>query len=108
MRKEIVQSDAAPAAIGPYSQGTKAAGLVFISGQIPLDPNSGEIVKGDIKKQAERVMKNLEALLDAASSSWGDVIKTTIIYPTLMILRQSMRFMDVILETNPLPEPLLR
>ena len=78
MKKEIVNTTDAPAAIGPYSQAVKAAGLVFISGQIPLDPTSGEIAGDNIEAQTERVMKNLEAVLKAAGSDLDKVIKTTI------------------------------
>ena len=78
MKKEIVSTKDAPAAIGPYSQAIKAADLVFISGQIPLDPASGETSGDSIEAQTERVMKNLEAVLKAAGSDLDKVIKTTI------------------------------
>ncbi len=76
--REIVHTDKAPAAIGPYSQAVKANGMVFLSGQIPLDPATGELVKGDIGQQTERVLKNLEAVLAASGSSLGKVVKTTV------------------------------
>lgn len=75
--KEIVATAAAPAAIGPYSQAVKIAGLVFTAGQIPLDPATGKLVEGDIAAQTERVMRNLEAVLGAAGASFDGVIKTT-------------------------------
>lgn len=78
MKKEIVSTTDAPAAIGPYSQAVKATGLVFVSGQIPLDPASGEIAGDSIEAQTERVMKNLEAVLKAAGSDLDKVVKTTI------------------------------
>ena len=78
MEKEIAKTDEAPAAIGPYSQGVKVAGLVFVSGQIPLVPETGQVIEGDIADQTERVMKNLEAVLVAAGSSLDRVVKTTI------------------------------
>ena len=78
MGKETVSTDKAPGAIGPYSQAVKANGFVFLSGQIPLDPASGEIVAGDIKAQTRRVLENLEAVLDAAGSSLEKVVKTTV------------------------------
>ncbi len=68
----------APAAIGPYSQGTRAGGLVFVSGQIPLDPATGQIVAGDVAAQAERVLKNIEGILHAAGCGFADVARTTI------------------------------
>ena len=78
MKLEILHTEKAPAAIGPYSQAVKCGNLLFCSGQIPLDPASGEIVSGDIASQAERVMLNIEAMLDAAGVGFDDVIKTTI------------------------------
>jgi reactive intermediate/imine deaminase len=68
----------APAAIGPYSQAVRAGGLLFVSGQIPLDPATGQIVPGDVAAQAGRVLKNLEAILAAGGCSSGDVVRTTI------------------------------
>jgi 2-iminobutanoate/2-iminopropanoate deaminase len=75
-----VHSDQAPRAIGPYSQGVEAqAGrLVFLSGQIPLEPKTGELVAGDISVQTERVMENLGAVLRAASLGFADVVRCTI------------------------------
>ncbi|HBQ19791.1 MAG TPA: reactive intermediate/imine deaminase [Myxococcales bacterium] len=79
MERETIHTDDAPAAIGPYVQAVKANGLVFCSGQIALDPRSGEIVgAGDVAAQTEQVMKNLEAVLTAAGSSFAQVVKTTI------------------------------
>jgi 2-iminobutanoate/2-iminopropanoate deaminase len=76
--KDRVQTDSAPKAIGPYSQAIKANGLVFASGQIPLDPASMQIVEGGIREQTERVMNNLSAVLKAAGSSFDRVVKTTV------------------------------
>jgi 2-iminobutanoate/2-iminopropanoate deaminase len=81
MSRQVITSPHAPKAIGPYSQAiaVPASGrLVFCSGQIPLDPASGEIVQGDAAVQAERVMKNLEAVLAAAGMSVANVVRTTI------------------------------
>jgi 2-iminobutanoate/2-iminopropanoate deaminase len=79
MTREIVKTAAAPAAIGPYSQAVKANGLVFCSGQIPLDADSGEMVGGDdVVAQTHKVMANMKAVLEAAGSSLGQVVKTTI------------------------------
>lgn len=82
MRKDVVRSGAAPGAIGPYSQAIKVpagASLVYCSGQIPLDPATGELCgQGDIRAQARRVMENLGGVLQAAGSSFDRVIKTTI------------------------------
>ncbi|HEX9024228.1 MAG TPA: RidA family protein [Geobacteraceae bacterium] len=78
MAKEIITTDKAPKAIGPYSQGVKAGGLVFLSGQIPLDPVTGETVGKTIEEQAERVMENIAAVLAAAGLDFADVVKSTI------------------------------
>jgi 2-iminobutanoate/2-iminopropanoate deaminase len=74
---KVVQTNAAPAAIGPYSQGMISGNLVFTSGQIPLSPGTGEIVGTTITEQTEQVIKNLKALLEAAGSSLVKVVKTT-------------------------------
>ena len=76
--RDQVQTDGAPAAIGPYSQAIKANGMVFASGQIALDPVSGQIVEGGITEQTERVLDNLRAVLEAAGSSLNQVVKTTV------------------------------
>ena len=74
---EVVATDGAPAAIGPYSQAVKAGGFVYTAGQIPLDPATMKVVEGGIEAQTERVMQNLEAVLSAAGSSFANVVKTT-------------------------------
>ena len=73
-----VKTDKAPAAIGPYSQGVVSGGFLYTAGQIALDPESGQIVDGGIEAQTNRVMDNLQAVLDAAGCSWDDVIKSTV------------------------------
>ena len=78
MRKQIIHTADAPQAIGPYSQAVRVGQFVFLSGQIPLDPASGNIVEGDITVQTRRVMENLGAVLRAAGASHSDVVKTTI------------------------------
>ena len=76
--KKRVQTDNAPQAIGPYSQAVKANGFVFVSGQIPLDPATMQIVEGGIREQTERVMRNLAAVLEAAGSGLDRAVKTTV------------------------------
>lgn len=76
--KVKVQTDGAPAAIGPYSQAIKVDGFVFVSGQIPIDPKTGQFVAGGIQEQTEQVLKNLSAVLNAAGSSLEQVVKTTV------------------------------
>jgi 2-iminobutanoate/2-iminopropanoate deaminase len=78
MTRQAVSTTSAPAAIGPYSQAIAARGLVFCSGQVGLDPATGELVEGGIEAQAERALRNLAAVLDAAGCGFGDVMKTTV------------------------------
>jgi len=76
--KRIIHTDKAPAAIGPYNQATVVNGLLFVSGQIPLDPVSGELVSGSIEDETHRVMKNMGAILEAAGASFRDVVKCSV------------------------------
>jgi 2-iminobutanoate/2-iminopropanoate deaminase len=76
--KEIVSTENAPGAIGPYSQAVKTGGLVFCSGQIPIDPETGDFVAGDVGAQTEQVLRNLSAVLKAAGTSLDNVVKTTV------------------------------
>jgi 2-iminobutanoate/2-iminopropanoate deaminase len=76
--KQIVATAQAPKAIGPYSQVVTWNGLAFLSGQIPLDPATGQIVEGDIAIQTERVLENLKAVLEACGSTLAQVLKTTV------------------------------
>ena len=78
LKKEIVSTNKAPTAIGPYSQAVRAGGFVFLSGQIPLDPSTGELVQGDIEVQTRRVMLNLGEVLSAAGTSFEKVVRSTI------------------------------
>jgi len=78
MTRQAVSTTGAPAAIGPYSQGIDADGLVLCSGQLGLDPATGNLVEGGVEAQAERALKNLAAVLDAAGATFADVVKTTI------------------------------
>jgi 2-iminobutanoate/2-iminopropanoate deaminase len=73
-----ISTQAAPAAIGPYSQAIRSGDLLFLSGQIPLDPKTGEMIEGDVRAQAERVMENLAAVLAASGTTFARVLKTTI------------------------------
>jgi 2-iminobutanoate/2-iminopropanoate deaminase len=75
---ESIRTDRAPQAIGPYTQAVKANGMVFASGQIPLDPETMQIVDGDIRAQTNRVLTNLKAVLEAAGTSLDRVVKTTV------------------------------
>lgn len=78
MEKKIVYSVQAPKPVGPYSQAVQAGGLVFIAGQIPLRPDTGELLLGDIKQQTRQVLTNVQAVLQAAGCTMADVVKTTV------------------------------
>ena len=78
VEKEIIATDRAPQAIGPYSQAVRAGNLIFASGQIPIDPATGQFVSGGIAEQTEQVLKNLTALFEAAGVSLTQVVKTTV------------------------------
>jgi len=75
--KKVIHTTKAPAAVGPYSQAIESAGLLFISGQIPIDPSTGKIVEGGIKEQTKQVMENIGAILHEAGYEFNDVIKST-------------------------------
>jgi 2-iminobutanoate/2-iminopropanoate deaminase len=76
--KELITPAGAPPAIGPYSPGLKVGNLLFLSGSIPLDPATGQVVAGDISAQATRVMENIKALLSAAGADFSNVVRTTV------------------------------
>lgn len=76
--REIIKTESAPAAIGPYSQAVRAGGFIFASGQIPLDPKTGEFAPGGVAEQTEQVMRNLSAVLEAAGTGLDRVVKTTV------------------------------
>ena len=78
MMKEIISTENAPGAIGPYSQAVRAGNMVFCSGQIPIDPATGDFVSEDVAEQTEQVLKNLSAVLEAAGTSLNNVVKTTV------------------------------
>ena len=78
MQKNIIQTNEAPAAIGPYSQAVNAGNLLFVSGQIPLNPKTGNLITDDVEEETHRVMKNIEAILEAANATFHNVVKTTI------------------------------
>jgi 2-iminobutanoate/2-iminopropanoate deaminase len=76
--KKVIQTDKAPKAIGPYSQGIQAGNLVFLSGQIALDPKTGEMVAGDVRQQTKQVLENINGLLESQGLGMSDVVKVTI------------------------------
>ena len=76
--KEIIATDQAPRAIGPYSQAVRAGNVIFASGQIPIDPATGEFIAGGVAEQTEQVMRNITAVLEAAGSGLNQIVKTTV------------------------------
>ncbi len=78
MSREVVSTEGAPKAIGPYSQGIKANGFVFCSGQIPANPQTGELITGSITDQTKQVLNNVKAVIEAAGSSMENVVKVTV------------------------------
>ena len=79
----VINTKNAPAAIGPYSQATEFGGLIFVSGQLPIDPATGKLVEGDIKAMTRQSMNNVKAILEAAGSSMDKVLKTTVLVKDL-------------------------
>ncbi|MDQ7827590.1 MAG: RidA family protein [Armatimonadota bacterium] len=77
-RREVISTDGAPLAIGPYSQAIRAGGFLFLSGQIALDPGTGQLVGQDVKQQTRQVLTNVRAVLEAAGASLADVVKCTV------------------------------
>jgi 2-iminobutanoate/2-iminopropanoate deaminase len=78
MNKAVISTSKAPAAIGPYCQAARWGDLIFVSGQIPIDPATGQVIVGDVAEQTEQVLKNLAAILEAAGANLGQVLKTTV------------------------------
>jgi len=78
MSKQVINTEKAPAPIGPYNQSIKAGGFLFISGQIPIDPSSGNVVSSDIKSETHQCLKNIEAILGEAKLTFEHIVKTTI------------------------------
>jgi 2-iminobutanoate/2-iminopropanoate deaminase len=100
--RERIQTNNAPLAIGPYSQAIKAGGFVFISGQIPIDPLTGEFVAGGITEQTDQVLKNLTAVLEAAGSNLDRVVKTTVF---LADMKEFSAMNEVYAKFFPAPAP---
>jgi len=81
--RQIVSTPMAPKAIGPYSQGVRAGELIFVSGQVPIDPATGQIIEGDIRAQTRRVLANVGEILQAAGASFANVVRTTVFLTNL-------------------------
>lgn len=78
MKKKVIQTERAPKAIGPYSQAIQAGNFLFLSGQIPLDPKTGEFIKGDIRRQTQQVLENIKGILESQELGMDSVVKVTI------------------------------
>ena len=78
MKKRVIQTEKAPKALGPYSQAIQAGSFLFISGQLPIDPATGELIKGDIQEQTRQVFENMKQILEAQRLTLKDVVKTTL------------------------------
>ena len=100
--KKVIQTAKAPKAVGPYSQAIQAGKFIFTSGQIGLDPVTGKLVKGGRREQARQVMENLKAVLEAASSDFSSVVKTTVF---LKEMTDFMHFNEVYTEYFPSEQP---
>lgn len=81
--KEIISTDKAPKAIGPYSQAVRAGNMIFLSGQIPLNPSNGQLVEGTIQQQTERVLENIKAVVESVGLTLESVVKTTVFLKSL-------------------------
>lgn len=88
MDKKEIKTDMAPPAIGPYSQGVRALGLVFVSGQIPVHPKTGDIVAGGVKEETRRVLLNIKAVLEKEGLDMTDVVKTTVYLTDLSLFKE--------------------
>jgi 2-iminobutanoate/2-iminopropanoate deaminase len=86
--KKSIHTPNAPAAIGPYSQAIEANGMLFISGQVPINPSTGKVVKGDIKVQTEQVMQNIKAILESAGYTFSDVVKSTCLLSDMFFFKE--------------------
>lgn len=105
----VISTDKAPAAIGPYSQAIEVNGMIYTSGMIPIDPSTGELVTGSVEAQAEQAISNLEALLAASGSSIEKAVKTVVFYSaTWMTLERSMKYMRNISKSHIRHAPVFR
>lgn len=98
---KIIATPSAPRAIGPYSQAVVHHGMAYLSGQIPLDPTTGELVEGDITAQTERVLANMAAVLEACGSSLGQIVKTTVFLKDMGEFAAMNAVYASFFETNP-------
>ncbi len=101
MAKQIVSTKNAPAAIGPYSQAVRSGSLLFVSGQIPIDPATGEVIEGDIQAQTERVMQSIAAIVEAGGGSLASIVKCTIYLKDMADFAQVNKIYGGFFDANP-------
>jgi 2-iminobutanoate/2-iminopropanoate deaminase len=101
MNKKIISTEQAPQAIGPYSQAVVANGIAYLSGQIPLDPATNQLVQGGIGEQTERVLENLKAVLEACGASLDSVVKTTVYLKDMSEFQQMNEVFGRYFSANP-------
>ena len=99
--KRIIQTNQAPAAIGPYSQAVEVNGILYVSGQVPIDPAIGKVIEGGITEQTQQVMKNIGAILDAAGYSFSDVVKSTCLLSDMANFKAMNEVYGSIYKENP-------
>lgn len=99
--KRIISTPNAPRAIGPYSQAVETGNMIFISGQVPIDPETGKLISGDIKMQTERVMRNIEAILTAAGCTFQNVLKTTCLLSDISNFKAMNEVYGTYFQTDP-------
>jgi 2-iminobutanoate/2-iminopropanoate deaminase len=101
VKKRVVQTDRAPKAIGPYSQAIQAGDFLFLSGQIPLDPRTGELVKGDVGQQTKQVLENIKGVLESQKLGMEDVVKVTIFLKNIANFNQVNEIYSTYFPTSP-------
>ncbi|MBN1331231.1 MAG: RidA family protein [Candidatus Heimdallarchaeota archaeon] len=99
--KKVISTEKAPKAVGPYSQGIIAGNFIFVSGQIPFDPNAGKMIIGSIKDQTEQCLKNVKAVLEAAGATLEDVVKCTVFLKDMNTFSEMNEKYKEYFETNP-------
>jgi 2-iminobutanoate/2-iminopropanoate deaminase len=101
VKKKVIQTERAPKAIGPYSQAIQAGNFLFLSGQIPLDPKTGELVKGDISQQTKQVLENIKGVLESQKLEMEDVVKVTIFLKNIANFNQVNEVYSTYFPTSP-------
>ena len=99
--KKIIHTEKAPKAVGPYSQAVEKAGMLFVSGQIPLDPQTGQLIQGDIREQTRRVLLNIDGILKAAGYNKGDVLKCTCLLTDMSRFKEMNEAYSEYFDENP-------